>query len=88
VNECLEEMHAGEVCRVSIHPCQELQDHLKKFKTSEKLAADYQIELISFEKVVLYVVQNISMSMLYVVNRIGIPSFDSLLCRASLSNYK
>ncbi|CAB3999198.1 peptidyl-prolyl cis-trans isomerase FKBP62-like [Paramuricea clavata] len=51
VNECLEEMHAGEVCRISIHPCQELQDHLKKFKTSEKLAADYQIELISFEKV-------------------------------------
>ena len=53
VNECLEEMHAGEVCKVSIHPCQDLQDHLKKFNTSEQFAADYQIELISFEEVVL-----------------------------------
>ena len=51
VNECLEEMHAGEVWRVTIHPCQELQDHLKKFHTTEQLAVDYQIELITFEKV-------------------------------------
>lgn len=51
VNECLEEMHSGDLCKVTIHPCQELEDHLKKFNTSEELAVHYQIELISFEKV-------------------------------------
>ena len=50
VNECLEEMRAGGIWKVTIHPCHELQDHLKKFTTSEQLAVDYQIELISFEK--------------------------------------
>ncbi|XP_028396977.1 peptidyl-prolyl cis-trans isomerase FKBP62-like isoform X2 [Dendronephthya gigantea] len=43
-------MRTGEICKVSIHPCQELQDHLKKLDTSEKLAIDHQIELVSFTK--------------------------------------
>lgn len=51
INECLEEMRTGEICKVSIHPCQELQDHFKKFNTSELLAIDHQIELLSFTKV-------------------------------------
>ena len=44
-------MHNGEVCKITLHLCDELGDHLKSLNTSEQLDVDYKVELISFEKV-------------------------------------
>ena len=51
LNDCLEEMHTGEICKITLHLCDELLHHLKSFNTSEQMAVDYKIELVSFQKV-------------------------------------
>ena len=51
LNDCIGDMHVGDVCLVTLHLCNELQDHLDTFHTKENSAVDYRIELVSFEKV-------------------------------------